>query len=117
MFLHTDVIMGNLFIRVLKQGIRSLTFFDIYNFFYYVHGYLSQNSTAAMVICSKDDIFQFINNYSGKLRVYSEKIDIIQDLDLLNDLTDKYKISEKITLEAFDFSFSHIFKNELVAQN
>ena len=117
MFLQQSIVIGNLLIKLIHKEIFQISFFDIYNFFYYVHGYLSQNSTAAMVICSKDDIFQFINNYSGKLRVYSEKIDIIQDLDLLNDLTDKYKISEKITLEAFDFSFSHIFKNELVAQN
>ena len=110
MFLYADVIIGNLFIRAIKKGIRTLTFFDIYNFCYYVHEYLSYNHTAAMVICGKNDIYQFISKNIDKLKIGDERIDILYASDLLQSLSNEYQVCYKYISDAFDFAFIRLLK-------
>ena len=108
MFLYTDVIIGNLFIRAIKEGITSLSFFDIYNFFYYMHKYLSHNGAATMVMGGRDDIDQFIALNADKFKVSGEKIDILEDTGLLEILINNYQIRIGFIVDAFDYAFSKI---------
>jgi hypothetical protein len=113
MFLYADVVIDNLFIRAIQRGICSLTFFDIYNFFYYVHEHLSYNHTAAMVICCKDDIYRFAANNIDTIKIGDERIDILYSADLLKNLTNDYQVCFKYITDAFDFAFSRLLKNKL----
>ena len=117
MFLYADVVIGNLFIRAIENGINSLTFFDIYNFFYYVHEYLSYNHTAAMVICEKNDIYKFVSKNIDKLKIGDERIDIWHGADLLEILMNDYQVSHKYIIDAFDFAFLRLSKKYKTQKN
>ena len=106
MFLQPSIVIGNLLIKLIRKEIFQVSFFDIYNFFYYVHEYLSYNSTATMIMGSRDNITEFVESYNQYISLAGERIEIINANNLIELLTSRYTLSIDMYNDSFNYAFS-----------
>lgn len=109
MFLNNDIVIANLLIKLIEKDITNIMFFDIYNFSYFIHFYLSHNTDMTeMIMVSKDDIIKFVD-MNTELEINGEMISIIDKEILIEKIKNNYSNNENLFEKAFDFAFSKVF--------
>lgn len=109
MFLDNDVVLGNLFIKVIEKEMDEITFNKIYDFVYYVSLKLNEKENTTILV-SKDGIMNFVEMYQDFIQIdeSEEKIIITKREESLTRFRNRYEDNGKEFEASFDFALEKI---------
>ena len=108
-FLDNDVVLGNLFIKVIEKEIYEITFNKIYDFIYYVSTKLNEEENT-IILVSKEGLMNFVEHYTEFIIVdeNEEKIVITKKEESLKCFRNSFEDYGKKFAESFDFALEQI---------
>lgn len=107
-FLDNDVVLGNLFIKVIEREMDSITFNKIYDFVYYVSTKLNEEENTTILV-SKEGILNFAEIYQDYIRIdeNEEKI-VITNKEALTCFKRRYEDNGKEYAASFEYALEQI---------
>lgn len=108
-YLDNDVVLGNLFIKVIEKELKEITFEKIYDFVYYASVKLNEKENT-MILVSRDGIMNFVGLYSDFIEIdeEEEKIIITKREESLVCFRNRYEDNGKDFAASFDFALEQI---------
>ncbi|MCM1262001.1 MAG: hypothetical protein NC313_04700 [Butyrivibrio sp.] len=109
MFLDNDMVLGNLFIKVIEKEMNEITFEKIYDFVYYASIKLNEKENT-IILVSKEGIMNFAELYKDFIQIDEEekKIIITSKEETLICFRNRYEDNGKDFAESFDFALEQI---------
>ena len=110
-YLDNDMVLGNLFIKVIEKEMKEITFNKIYDFIYYASMKLNEEDNTTILV-SKDGIMHFAELYRDfiELDADEERITIrsASESESLMCFRRRYEDNGREFAEVFDFAMSQI---------
>lgn len=109
MYLDNDMVLGNLFIKVIENKMDEITFEKIYDFIYYTSVKLNEKENTTILV-SKDGIMSFAELYKDFIQIDEEEMKIIitRKEESLICFRNRYEDNGKDFAESFDFALKQI---------
>ena len=109
MFLDNDVVLGNLFIKVIEREMEEITFNKIYDFIYYASLKLNEKENT-IILVSKDGIINFVEMYQEYIQMdeSEEKIVIKKKEESLERFRNRYEDNGRKFAESFEYALEQI---------
>ena len=108
-FLDNDMVLGNLFIKLIEREIDEIEFEKVYDFVYYVSSKLNETENA-LILVSKEGIMRFAEYYADFITVDDmlSKITITKREESLNCFRIRYEESGKEFSDSFDYALAQM---------
>lgn len=108
-FLDNDVVLGNLFIKVIERKMDSITFNKIYDFVYYASTKLNEEENTTILV-SKDGILNFVEFYRDYIEIdeTEEERIVIRRKEVLNFFKRRYEDYGKEYAASFEYALQQI---------
>ena len=109
MFLDNDVVLGNLFIKIIEREMKEITFDKIYDFIYYVSLKLNEKENTTILV-SKEGIINFVEMYQEYIKMdeLEEKIIIKNEKEILKRFRNRYEDNGKKFVDSFEYALEQI---------
>ena len=109
LFLDNDMVLGNLFIKLIEREIEEIEFEQVYDFVYYVASKLNETDDA-LILVSREGIMKFAEYYADFIKVDEEssKIMITKKKESLNCFRIRYGDSGKKFSDSFDYALEQL---------
>lgn len=108
-YLDNDVVLGNLFIKVIERELDEITFNKIYDFIYFTSLELNKEEET-IILVSKDGIMSFVDAYREFIEVdeTTDSIRIIKKQESIICFEKRYKEIGEEYEDAFDFAMNQL---------
>lgn len=108
-YLGNDMVLGNLFIKVIEREMNEITFEKIYDFIYFSSIKLNEKENTTILV-SRDGIMNFAEIYAEFIEIdeSEEKIIITKSEELLICFRKRYEDNRKEFADSFDFALEQI---------
>lgn len=108
-FLDNDMVLGNLFIKLIEREIEEIEFEKVYDFVYYVASKLNETDNA-LILVSREGIMKFVDYYADFIQVddQASKIIITKREESLQCFKIRYEESGRKFSSSFDFALEQL---------
>ena len=72
LYLGNDIVLGNLFLKLVEKEITEIACEEIYDFLYYVSSKMNEKQNTVLLV-SKEGIYNFIKMYNGFLQLKDDR--------------------------------------------
>jgi len=108
-YVDNDVVLGNLFIKVIEREINEITFNKIYDFIYFTSLKLNEKEDTRILV-SRDEIMNFVARYKDLIRVneQNDSITIMKKEESVACFKIRYEENGEEYAEAFDYAMNQL---------
>lgn len=108
-FLDNDMVLGNLFIKLIERKIDEIAFEKLYDFVYYVSSKLNEAENVSILV-SKEGIMRFVEYYEDYIKVdeTQSKIIITKKEESLACFKKRYEDNGKEFSDSFDYALDQL---------
>lgn len=108
-YLDNDVVLGNLFLKVIERDLEEITFNKIYDFIYYTSAKLNENEETILLV-SREGIMNFVEIYAEFVEVDedTDTIKIIKSAESAECFNKRYRENCEEYIKAFDFAINQV---------
>lgn len=108
-YLDGDMVLGNLFIKLLENEMEELSFDKLYDFIYYISVELNQQENT-LVLVTKNEIMNFAEKYNEFVDIDEdeEKIILKKKEESKQCFINRYKKMGEGYMRIFDFAFKQM---------
>lgn len=108
-FLDNDMVLGNLFIKLIERNIDEIAFEKLYDFIYYVSSKLNETENATVLV-SRDGIMKFAEYYADYIEIDEtfSKIIITRSEESLICFKKRYEDNGKEFSASFDYALNKV---------
>lgn len=108
-FLDNDMVLGNLFIKLIEREIEEIEFEKVYDFVYYVSSKLKETDDA-LVLVSREGIMKFVEYYADFIEVDDKlsKIIITKKEESLSCFKIRYEEGGKEFSDSFNYAIEKL---------
>lgn len=108
-FLDNDMVLGNLFIKLIERQINEIAFEKLYDFVYYVSTKLNEKENTTILV-SKEGIMRFVEYYEEYIKVdeTQSKILITKREESYACFKKRYEDNGKEFSDSFDYALDKL---------
>ena len=108
-FLDNDLVLGNLFIKLMERQIDEIDFERVFDFVYYVSTKLNETENATILV-SRDGIMNFADYYADYVKIdeTASKIIITRSEESLDCFKKRYEDNGREFSDSFDYAIEMI---------
>lgn len=108
-YLDNDVVLGNLFIKVIERELDEITFNKIYDFIYYTSVELNKDEDT-IILVSREGIMEFAETYAEFIKIdeNTDTIKIINRQESIDCFEKRYKENGEIYEAAFNYAMNQV---------
>lgn len=108
-YLGGEMVLGNLFIKLIEKEIEELTFNKLYDIIYYTSVKLNEEENT-LVLVSRDEIICFAEMYDEFIEINEsgDKIKLKKKEELVKCFKARYEQMGREYMPAFEFAFEQI---------
>lgn len=103
-YVDNDVILGNLFIKVIEQELDEITFNKIYDFVYYTSLKLNEEENT-LILVSRESIMSFVECYKELICIEKEdSIKVMKKEESIQCFKNRYEENGEEYADAFNYA-------------
>lgn len=108
-FLDNDLVLGNLFIKLIEREIDEIEFDKLFDFVYYVSSKLNESENATVLV-SRDGIMKFAEYYADYIEIDEtfSKIIITRSEESLNCFKKRYEDNGREFSDSFEYALDRL---------